>query len=331
MRRLTRLTCAAAGLTSCALLGGCEVILGINDPLDREADSGEESVVSNAGHDGMSTVPLPDGGASHDVESGIASPYAWAEWPMPNPPSTGLPNPQTYDTATAAGVVVDMVTGLAWQRSVDETSFVWTDAVSYCDRLSLEGGGWRLPARIELLSIVDFTQNNPLIEPTAFPATPSEQFWTSSLVAGNPSNAWSVDFGFGAGLTYDEPVTGSHRVRCVRINRATVYDAKTKLTWQQVVPTSAYPWADAMHYCKKLDLDGNGWRLPSVNELQTLVDETRRSPAIDPAAFPSTPVDYFWTSSNVAGFSSFGWTIYFAYGSAHFFDVVQPHQVRCVR
>jgi hypothetical protein len=116
-----------------------------------------------------------------------------------------------------------------------------------------------------------------------------------------------------------------------RIDRGTVYDAKTKLTWQQAVPSSSHPWAEAMRYCKELDLDGKGWRLPSVNELQTLVDETRFGPAIDPVAFPSTPVAYFWTSSNLAGFPNFGWTIYFAYGFANFFDVVQPHQVRCVR
>ena len=46
----------------------------------------------------------------------------------------------------------------------------------------------------------------------------------------------------------------------------TVYDTKTKLTWQQVVPWTTYSWADAKTYCAGLSLAGTGWRLPTVKD-----------------------------------------------------------------
>ena len=110
-----------------------------------------------------------------------------------------------------------------------------------------------------------------------------------------------------------------------------VHDNKTKLTWQQALPKEPLAWADARDYCSSLDLNGTGWRLPSVGELQTIVDESRSNPAIDPKAFPGTPPEYFWTSSILPRFSSYVWTVYFGYGLSTFFDVNQTRWVRCVR
>jgi hypothetical protein len=77
-------------------------------------------------------------------------------------------------------------------------------------------GGWRLPSRIELLSIVDFTQSEPLIDPVAFPNTPPEPFWSVSPTVDDPSSAWSVHFGFGT-VSASATSTGTPlRVRCVR-------------------------------------------------------------------------------------------------------------------
>jgi Protein of unknown function (DUF1566) len=115
------------------------------------------------------------------------------------------------------------------------------------------------------------------------------------------------------------------------IANGTTRDVHTKLTWQQAVSLSSYAWLDAGAYCASLNLNGGGWRLPSVAELQTIVDERRSSPAIDPTAFPATPVDFFWTSSSLAGFTSFVWAIHFDLGIASFSDASQLHRVRCVR
>jgi hypothetical protein len=123
----------------------------------------------------------------------------------------------------------------------------------------------------------------------------------------------------GAGATRWQPGDG------------TVLDTRTKLTWQLDVSMNELAWADARDYCGSLDLGGTGWRLPSVSELQTLIDESTSDPAVDLNAFPGTASDYFWTSSLLPRFENYAWTVYFGYGLSTFFDVTQLHLVRCVR
>jgi hypothetical protein len=118
------------------------------------------------------------------------------------------------------------------------------------------------------------------------------------------------------------------------IANGTVYDTKTKLTWQQAVPGTTYTWANAKTYCAGLSLAGTEWRLPTVKELQTIVDELQTNPAIDATAFPSTPTSRFWSSSPLAGSSSsssYAWHVYFIDGSTYNEDVSKIYAVRCVR
>jgi hypothetical protein len=69
-----------------------------------------------------------------------------------------------------------------------------------------------------------------------------------------------------------------------------VHDSKTGLDWQQVVSSTKYTYANAMAYCSgnTAALAGSGWRLPSIKELQTLVDDSVASPSptLDASAFP---------------------------------------------
>ncbi len=139
---------------------------------------------------------------------------SWAEWPMPNPVATGLPNPSRYDSTTA-GVVLDLVTGLMWQSVIDAGTYTQAAAVGLCQGLNLAGYiDWRLPTEIELVSIVDFTQSNPSINNAAFPATPAAYYWSSTAMSGMTGSWWWVDFNAG---TFTPGVgSGSNRVRCVR-------------------------------------------------------------------------------------------------------------------
>lgn len=132
-------------------------------------------------------------------------------WPMPGTPG----HARTYTVGSAT--VRDGVTGLEWQRTVDALTYTYSAAVSYCDSLALDGKtDWRLPTRIELLSLVDYTHYNPSIDPAAFPSTPSERFWTSTVRTAAPAfGRWSVGFQYGGDtFGYDESAT--QRVRCVR-------------------------------------------------------------------------------------------------------------------
>jgi len=42
---------------------------------------------------------------------------------------------------------------------------------------------------------------------------------------------------------------------------------------------------------------GDGWRLPTADELLSLVDSSREAPNIDLATFPDAKSDWYWTST----------------------------------
>jgi len=44
----------------------------------------------------------------------------------------------------------------------------------------------------------------------------------------------------------------------------------------------ARQWIHAKAYCDNLNLDGGGWRLPVITELDAIVDKNQRNPALDP-------------------------------------------------
>lgn len=117
------------------------------------------------------------------------------------------------------------------------------------------------------------------------------------------------------------------------LSDTTVTDLKTKLTWQRTVPSTTYGWEDAKSYCAGLgsSLGGKGWRLPTVKELQTIVDDSRSDPAIDPTAFPDTPSTAFWSATALIGSPSYAWNVYFYTGGTYTYYVAYPFAVRCVR
>jgi Protein of unknown function (DUF1566) len=67
-------------------------------------------------------------------------------------------------------------------------------------------------------------------------------------------------------------------------------------------------------------------------ELLTLIDEQAASgPMIDRAAFPNTPSDAFWTSSDFGGTAGMAWQVYFDHGNGLYGLPGAMLHVRCVR
>lgn len=120
--------------------------------------------------------------------------------------------------------VTDKRTGLVWKRcSEGQTlngSTCTGTAVNYSHQGALQyaqaQSGWRLPNVKELASLADKGCQNPAIDRTAFPGTPSNWYWTSSPYVGVSGYAWYVHF-------YDGYVHGSNRdynhVRLVRASQ----------------------------------------------------------------------------------------------------------------
>ena len=112
-----------------------------------------------------------------------------------------------------------------------------------------------------------------------------------------------------------------------------VTDNKTGLTWQQTHPWTGYNWWNAKNYCANLDLNGAGWRLPTVKELLTLDDISKENPSIDTSVngFPGTINGPFWSATPYAMAWSYAWYVDF-YNSQMYYDVVVTEKgVRCVR
>jgi hypothetical protein len=295
--------------------------------------------------DVLISPPDPNAKSTKGEQRTGPPPTRWAMWPIPNFPSSGLPNPESYDLSVA-GTVLDRVTGLMWQRAVDPGNMTFADATAKCDRLELgEYRDWRLPSRIELVSILDLAEVQPAIERSAFPATPSEWFWSSSVASDSPTAAWYVYFYFGYPKTDERR---SHfRARCVRtekppafkgdpdahyeIGSESVHDLATGLTWQRALSPHALAFQDALAYCGHLSLDGHKeWRLPSMPELLSLVDERASNPAIDGAAFPGTLAESFWTSSRFGNKGAEAWHVSFDHGSALYGLLKTTFRIRCV-
>jgi len=235
-------------------------------------------------------------------------------------------------------------------------------AAKYCEELSLAGhDDWRLPSRLELFSVVDHTRCNkyegPALDPEAFPTAELGSFrtpyWTST-----PHFAeyqYAVGFLMGS-ITYDGDIAGQKVfARCVRsmrevempaepfeIDGDVVHDRRTGLTWERepdvvdVLDWDADPIVQpALDYCVALDLDGGGWRLPTVKELPTIVDETTVQPVIDESVFPNTQKAYYVTGTPLGCSEHLGWYWATSFGDGVVYPMDQNYTetayVRCVR
>ena len=102
---------------------------------------------------------------------------------------------------------------------------------------------------------------------------------------------------------------------------ATVYDTTTRLTWMRCSygqvwresgcegAVKAVDWDTAM----SLRMPGEGaWRVPTKDELDSIVEVNCKKPAIDEAVFPNTALMAYW-SSTPSG-PSYAWHVNFRWG-----------------
>lgn len=118
------------------------------------------------------------------------------------------------------------------------------------------------------------------------------------------------------------------------LNDDTVVDTKTGLTWQRAASPNAETWTQAQTTCAGLiaTLPEGTWRLPTIKELQTLVDySATTSPVLDATAFPDMPGTAFWSLTPFAGTVDTAWMLEFATGVPYSPLKTTPYYVRCVR
>jgi len=112
-----------------------------------------------------------------------------------------------------------------------------------------------------------------------------------------------------------------------------VTDKKNMIYWQDDASSKATSedWDDAILYCKKLEIDGKrDWRLPTFDELLSIVDYSRVNPAIDPI-FEEVAEGTYWTATNFSTTDARAWTIHFSTGMTYYSYKTTNHAVRCVK
>ena len=253
-------------------------------------------------------------------------------------------NPQSYTKLDANGndlpdnapwpwvMVRDNITGLIWEMKQDkddtenyanphdaDNTYVWSDSIGdgtgtedFIHALNSEQFGsysdWRLPTIKELSSLIDSSipYPGPIINTDYFANTQPGVYWSSP--------------------TYADSTTGAHQyVRAVRGGQCglhgtfvdngngTVTNTGTGLMWQKATAPGRYLWQAALLYCEGLFLGGhNDWRLPSRNELQSIVDYNTAYPAFDPifSYNDNGLYDFYWSSTTFAANNwRFAWVV----------------------
>lgn len=114
----------------------------------------------------------------------------------------------------------------------------------------------------------------------------------------------------------------------------TVHHSKTGLIWKRcaegqtwdgttcVGTAENYTWQQAFTRVADVNAGASGtwnagqrdWRLPSINELKSIVEQGCYSPSINLTQFPTTPNVVFWTNSPVANSPDYAWHVHFGFG-----------------
>ncbi|MBN1610196.1 MAG: DUF1566 domain-containing protein [Polyangiaceae bacterium] len=324
---------------------------------------------------GTATGGAAFGGSTGECQESSCGSHKWACWRMPNPASSAssVPNHQSY-TDLGNGAVRDNITCLVWEKANPENVGDWQANVDRCADLASSGyagfDDWRLPTRVEMASIVDVTRGRTGY-PEVFGVTSgyyATGSWWMETITGqdNAGRHW----GYGTnGFTSNSVLMSDTLVaRCVRGNGsgeaanelaveppehytvtgiapdAEVLDNYTGLVWQQGFSPSLMAWSEAPAYCSSLNLNGHtGWRVPTLNELASTVNEAKVGGAINASAFPNNPNGckepkyWFWAAeASKVGGEAWGLSYCDGFtgnnsGSSGDWNYFPTANVRCVR
>jgi hypothetical protein len=239
-------------------------------------------------------------------------------------------------TESGGNIVIDNMTTLVWEKTINTNSRTWSEADSYCTNLSLDGfSDWRLPSVLEMKDIVNYGTYSPAIDTTYF-GNDIYSYWTSDTEVGS---AWMLNFTRGTSIL--ETDSNSHYTRCVRGSvvtnntlvdngNGTVSDNGLNLTWQ--ADEGGYlSWESALNYCETLSLNGfNNWRLPNIKEMVTLV-RFASNPPIDTGMFSNAVSGSYWSGTTRVDSGGFAWGLDFSNGKIGYVYKTGAANIRCVR
>jgi len=113
-----------------------------------------------------------------------------------------------------------------------------------------------------------------------------------------------------------------------------IQDPRTNLMWEDTphVREAKIRQPRAKEYCEELTLGGfNDWRLPTIQELLTIIDYKRVSPAILREFSYTEDESFYWTKTRVADEDDAFWGVNFKRGYSSKASEYYDRYVRCVR
>jgi len=103
--------------------------------------------------------------------------------------------------------------------------------------------------------------------------------------------------------------------------------------WQRA-NLAASSWVEALAACEASEVAGHAdWRVPSIKEFYTIVEDTAIAPCIDIEVFPNNTQEAYWTSTPGAleAINSAAWVVNFNDCYTTPAATTQLARTRCVR
>ena len=133
---------------------------------------------------------------------------------------------------------------------------------------------------------------------------------------------------------WSQKLTESERFEYVLGGEA-VLDKETGLVWAKNANLDGQKnWEDAISYCIRLIIgDRRGWRLPTIAELSSLVDQSQPGiPKIPPGFFDNVQTNFgYWSSTQAIHDAGACWYVYMYNGNADTYGSGIPLYVWPVR
>ncbi|MBI4805304.1 MAG: DUF1566 domain-containing protein [Desulfovibrio sp.] len=209
----------------------------------------------------------------------------------------------------AEALVHDRLTGLFWPQNANLAGWPMShsDALAFVRRCNhdvlLGRSDWRLPLRREMLSLLSLAHSRPALPPGhPFVDVFQHWYWTESVSAVSHGHVWRVHLEGGRMFSGPRdaehlvwPVSGESWLLQEKLKEGLrlkpspqprfqesgqeIYDCLSGLVWLKY----AFPekgdtsWGEALEATRNM---GVPWRLPSIWELESLVDISRAWPAL---------------------------------------------------
>jgi len=94
-----------------------------------------------------------------------------------------------------------------------------------------------------------------------------------------------------------------------------------------IATASPMSWDEAICQYNISDVD-NKWRLPTIEELLTLVDYDRINPSTE---LPDIKPTSYWVSNTLVSYTNYGWCVDFHYGYGDYYNKCNSRYIRTVR